>query len=199
MKTAILQKIGKLKGGDVMKKDIIVIVLIGVLFLLVSGSIIASFTFYKEYKDKVEFLEQQGLTSTTKVDALEAKFDNFKSTIDEITSQIKAYDDNIKSVQNTVSLSEEERKNLLAKIEQMKTDLVGVQKDYSSMVLDLRQSVMALKDELDSMGKKPKEVELGKITVKQEEKKDTKQAAPSTAAKAAGSFKSGNVRKVGSF
>ena len=182
------------------KKDIVLIALIGVLFVLVAGSIVASFSFYKEYKDKMDYLEQQAMSGKSKVEGLEAKLDNFKSTVDDISSQIKGYSDNIKVIQNTVSLSEEERKGLMSKLEEMKKDLHGWQKDYSSTVIDIRQSMMVLKDNLDMMENRSKEIELGKITVKQSEKKDEKKEAPAAPEKkkAGGlNFKSGNVRKVG--
>jgi chromosome segregation ATPase len=189
-----------------MKKDILFIVLIGVLFVLVAGSIVASFSFYKEYKDKMDSLEQQSMSGKSKIEGLEAKLDNFKSTVDDISSQIKGFGDNIKAVQNTVSLSEGERKSLMSKIEEMKKDLQGWQKDYSSTVIDIRQSMMVLKDDLDMMDSKSKEVELGKITVKQGEKKEDKkdpkkEATAAPEKKNAGSlnFKSGNVRKVGTY
>ena len=185
-----------------MKKDILFIVLIGVLFALVAGSIVASFSFYKEYKDKMDYLEQQSMSGKSKMEGLEAKLDNFKSTMDDINSQIKGYSDNIKAVQNTVSLSEEERKILMSKLEEMKQVLQGLQKDYSSTVIDIRQSMMVLKDNLDMMSSKSKEVELGKITVKQSEKKNENKEALSAPEKkkAEGlNFKSGNVRKVGAY
>ena len=50
-----------------MKKDVIVIALIGILFVLVAGSILANFTFYKEYKDKVDSLEKQSMTDRKSV------------------------------------------------------------------------------------------------------------------------------------
>jgi chromosome segregation ATPase len=177
------------KEERVMKKDILFIVLIGVLFVLVAGSIVASFSFYKEYKDKMDYLEQQTMSGKSKVESLEAKLDNFKSTVDDINAQIKSYNDSIKAIQNTVTLSEDERKSLMSKLEEMKKDLQGWQKDYSSTVIDIRQGMMALKDDLDSMGSKPKEVELGKITVKQGQKDEKKSEGLN--------FKSGNVRKVG--
>jgi chromosome segregation ATPase len=185
-----------------MKKDIVFIALIGVLFVLVAGSIVASFSFYKEYKDKVDYLEQQSMSGKSKVEGLEAKLDNFKSTVDDIGSQIKGYTDNIKAIQNTVNLSEEERKSLMSKLEEMKKDLQGWQKDYSSTVIDIRQSMMVLKDNLDMMEGQAKGVELGKITVKQGEKTDeVRKAAPAVPEKKAGglNFKSGNVRKVGAY
>ena len=169
---------------------------------MVAGSIVASFSFYKEYKDKVDYLEQQSMSGKSKVESLEAKLDNFKATVDDINSQVKGYSDNIKAVQNTVNLSEEERKSLMSKLEDMKKDLQGWQKDYSSTVIDIRQGMMVLKDNLDMVESRSKEVELGKITVKQGEKKDDKTvAAPTPAKKSAGgiNFKSGNVRKVGTY
>ena len=190
-----------------MKKDILFIALIGVLFVLVAGSIVASFSFYKEYKDKMDYLEQQSVSGKSKVEGLEAKLDNFKSTVDDIGSQIKGYSDNIKAIQNTVSLSDEERKGLMSKLEEMKKDLQGWQKDYLSTVIDIRQSMMVLKDNLDLMDSKSKEIELGKITVKRGEKKEDKTEASAASAapaapekkKAEGlNFKSGNVRKIGS-
>ncbi len=185
-----------------MKKDILIIALIGVLFVLVAGSIVASFSFYKEYKDKMDYLEQQSMSGKSKLEGLEAKLDNFKSTVDDVSSQIKGYNDTVKAIQNTVNLSEEERKDLMSKLEEMKKDLQGWQKDYASTVIDIRQSMMVLKDNLDTIDSKSKEVELGKITVKQGEKKDDKTvAAPTPAKKSAGgiNFKSGNVRKVGTY
>jgi chromosome segregation ATPase len=185
-----------------MKKDIVFIALIGVLFVLVAGSIVASFSFYKEYKDKMDYLEQQTMSGKSRMEGLEAKLDNFKSTVDEINSQVKGYNDNIKAIQNTVSLSEEERKSLMLKLEEMKKDLQGWQKDYSSTVIEIRQSMMVLKDNLDTMESKSKEIELGKITVKQGDKKEDKKVASAdpNAKKAEGlNFKSGNVRKVGAY
>lgn len=185
-----------------MKKDIVFIALIGVLFVLVAGSIVASFSFYKEYKDKIDYLEQQSMSGKSKVEGLEAKLDNFKSTVDDINFQIKGYSDNIRAMQNTVNLSEEERSGLMLKLEEMKKDLQGWQKDYSSAVIDIRQSMMALKDNLDMMSSKSKEVELGKITVKQSENKnENKEAlsAPETKKAEGFNFKSGNVRKVGAY
>ena len=179
-----------------MKKDIVIIMLIGVLFVLVAGSIVASFSFYKEYKDKVDYLEQQNMSGKSKVEGLEAKLDNFKTTIDDVSSQIKNYSDNIKSIQDTVVLSEGERKDLISKLEGMKKDLQSWQKDYSSTVIDIRQSVMSLKDSIDSVENKTKEVELGKITVKQDEKKAAPKEAPKKTESAAGNFKSGSVRKA---
>jgi|GEM_PF-2363835 len=193
-----------------MKKDLIVSALIMVLFVLVAGSIVASFSFYKEYKDKMDFMEQQSASTKNKMEGLEAKLDNFKSTVDDINAQIKGYSDNIKAMQNTVSLSEEERKSLMLKLEEMKKDLQGMQKDYSTTVIDIRQGMMVLKDNLDMIATKSKEVELGKITVKQDEKKEEVKEAPkvpqaptpppATSKKPAGpNFKSGNVRKVGAY
>ena len=190
-----------------MKKDMVFIALVGVLFVLVAGSIVASFSFYKEYKDKTDYLEQQNMSGKSKMEGLEAKLDNFKSTVDDINSQIKGYSDNIKAMQNTVNLSEEERKGLMSKLEEMKKDLQGWQKDYLSTVIDIRQSMMVLKDNLDLMDSKSKEIELGKITVKRGEKKEDKTEASAASAapaapekkKAEGlNFKSGNVRKIGS-
>jgi len=185
-----------------MKKDMVFIALIGVLFVLVAGSIVASFSFYKEYKDKMDYLEQQSMSGKSKMEGLEARLDNFKSTVDDISSQIKGYGDNIKAMQNTVSLSEEERKGLMSKIEEMKKGLQGWQKDYSSTVIDIRQSMMVLKDNLDVIESKSKEVELGKITVKQGEKKEEKKAplpAPEQKKTGGSNFTSGNVRKVGTY
>ncbi|MDP3790946.1 MAG: hypothetical protein Q8R38_02755 [Candidatus Omnitrophota bacterium] len=184
-----------------MKKDVIFIALIAILFVLVAGSILASFTFYKEYKDKIDYLEQQSITGKTKMDGVEAKVDGFKMTIDEITGQVKTYSETLKAVQNTINLSDEERKALLTKLEEMKKDLQGWQKDYSSTVIDIKQSMLTLKDELDKARDKPsKDIELGKITVKQEEKKPVPAEDPDKK-KAAGSsnFKSGSVRKVGAY
>lgn len=177
-----------------MKKEIIIIALIAVLFVLVAGNILANFTFYKEYKEKTDYLEQQSQMDKGKVEGLEAKFDNFKSTIDDVTNQMKTYSDNLKVIQNTVTLSEDERKNLLAKIEEMKKDLQDMQKDYSTTVIDIKQTMTNLKDNLDMLENKTKEVELGKITVKQ----DQKSAKPSAVKSESNNFKSGNVRKVGS-
>jgi chromosome segregation ATPase len=192
-----------------MKKEIIIIGLIGVLFLLVVGSIIASLSFYKEYKDKIDYLDQQAQTGKSKIEGIESKVNNFKSTVDEISSQIKTYSDSINNIQNTITLSESERKSLLSKIEEMKKDLQGIQKDYSTTVVDIRQSMMGLKDELEKMAGKSKDIELGKITVKQDEanaavNKDAPKAADQAPApvvnKPAGSnFKSANLRKAGSF
>ena len=152
-----------------MKKDIVIVALIGMLFVLVAGSIIASFSFYKEYKDKVDYLEQQNLSGKSKVEGLEAKLDNFKSTMDDIGSEIKNYSDSVKAIQNIVTLSESERKDLLSNLDKMKKDLQGWQKDYASTVISIRQSVMSLRDSIDSVESKTKEVELGKITVKQDD------------------------------
>jgi chromosome segregation ATPase len=183
-----------------MKKDIVIIALIAILFVLIAGSILASFAFYKEYKDKTDAMEQQSQADRSKTESLEAKIGSFKSTVDDISSQVKTHGDTLKFVQNSVNISEEERKNLLDKIEEIKKGLQGIQKDYSSAVVDIRQNIMVLKDNLDKIGSKPKEVELGKITVKQDEKKDAKTGSPSLAVKSGGSnFKSGNVRKVGSY
>lgn len=193
-----------------MKKEIIITALISVLFLLVLGSIIASVGFYKEYKEKIDYLDQQLQSGKGKIDGLENKVDSFKNTVDDMNSQVKNYGDSIKAIQNTITLSEDERKNLLAKIEDMKKDLLSMQKDYSTTVVDIRHGMMGIKDELDKMGNKAKNIELGKITVKQDETKttaakeataDNKQpAAPTAAAKTGGSnLKSGNVRKAGVF
>ena len=84
----------------------------------------------------------------------------------------------------------------------MKKDLQGWQKDYSSTVIDIRKSMMVLKDNLDMMGSKSKEVELGKITVKQSENKEDKKETPAAPEKKKAdgfNFKSGNVRKVGAY
>ena len=177
-----------------MKKDIVIVALIGMLFVLVAGSIIASFSFYKEYKDKVDYLEQQNLSGKSKVEGLEAKLDNFKSTMDDIGSEIKNYSDSVKAIQNIVTLSESERKDLLSNLDKMKKDLQGWQKDYASTVISIRQSVMSLRDSIDSVESKTKEVELGKITVKQ----DDIIAAPKKL-QSGNNFKSGNVRKAGSY
>ncbi|MFA5085096.1 MAG: hypothetical protein WC482_01880 [Candidatus Omnitrophota bacterium] len=183
-----------------MKKDIILIALIGILFVLVAGSIVASFSFYKEYKDKIDYLERQNMSGRSKMEGLEARLDNFKSTVDDINSQIKGYSDAVKSIQNTVNLSEDERRGLMSKLEEMKKDLQGWQKDYASTVIDIRQSMMVLKDNLDIIENKSKEIELGKITVKQSEKKEEKAAAPAVPEKKKTgifNFKSGSTRKVG--
>jgi hypothetical protein len=185
-----------------MKKDLAFIVLIGVLFVLVAGSIVASFSFYKEYKDKMDFLEQQNVSGQTKVEGLEAKLDNFKSTVDDMSSQVKSYSDSIKAIQNNASLSEEERKSLMLKLEEIKKDLQGWQKDYSSTVIDIRQGMMILKDNLDMMENKSKNVELGNITVTQGGNKAEQKAKPAAAEKSGtepSNFKSGNVRKVGNY
>ena len=178
-----------------MKKDIVIVALIGVLFVLVAGSIVASFSFYKEYKDKIDYLEQQNSSGKSKVEGLEAKLDNFKSTMDDVSSQIKNYSDSVKAIQSTVVLSESERKDLLLQLESMKTDLQSWQKNYASTVISIRQSVMTLRDSIDSVDDKTKEVELGKITVKQ----DDNEAASKKAPKKTGgfNFRSGNTRKVG--
>jgi peptidoglycan hydrolase CwlO-like protein len=182
-----------------MKKDIIIAALIAILFVLVMGSIIASFTFYKEYKDKIDYLEQQSMTGKARIDGVESKVDGFKTTIDDITNQVKTYSDSLKGIQSTVSLSEEERKALLAKVEEMKKDLQGWQKDYSSTVIDIKQSMLTIKDDLDKMHNKPRDIELGKITVKQEEKKAVVAEEPKNVKEGSQNFKSGNVRKVGAY
>ena len=178
-----------------MKKDIIIIALIAILFVLVAGSILASFTFYKEYKDKIDSLEQQSVSGKTRIDGIETKVEGFKATIDDITGQVKTYSDTLKNIQNTVNLSDEERKALLSKLEDMKKDLQGWQKDYSSTVIDIKQSMLALQNDLDKTQSK---VELGKITVKQDDKRsatdDTEKKKPGSSSP---NFKSGNVRKVG--
>lgn len=181
-----------------MKKDIIVIALIAILFVLVAGSILASFTFYKEYKDKIDYLEQQSMSGKTRIDGIESKVDGFTATIDDITSQVKTYSDSLKAVQNTLSLSDEERKMLLSKLEEMKKDLQGWQKDYSSSVIDIKQGILTLKDDLDKMHSKAKGVELGKITVKQEDKATVTEEPKTTIKTGSPNFRSGTVRKVGS-
>lgn len=182
-----------------MKKDVIVVALIGILFVLVAGSILANFTFYKEYKDKVDSLEQQSMAGKTKIDSIETKVDSFKAAIDDISNQVKTYSDNFKAIQNSVNLSDEERKALLTKIEEMKKDLVDWQKDYSTTVIDVKQSMLMLKDDLDKMHGKAKDTDLGKITVKQDDKKSVAQdtSVKKTAA-SSNNFKSGSVRKISS-
>ena len=184
-----------------MKKDMIIIALIAILFVLVAGSILGSFTFYKEYKDKVDYLEQQSAAGKTRIEGVESKVDGFKAAIDDMANQVKAYSDNIKSIQNTLNLSDEERKALLAQLEEMKKDLQGWQKDYSSTVIDIKQGMLTIKDELDKAKGKTKDVELGKITVKQEDKNTAPAPADAPAAKksAAPKFKTGSVRKAGTF
>jgi len=175
-----------------MKKDIIVVALIGILFVLVAGSILANFTFYKEYKDKIDAIEQQNTTGKTRMDGVESKVEAFKAAIDDITSQVKQYSDSFKALQNSLNLSDEERKALLVKIEEMKKDLVDWQKDYSTTVIDVKQSMLTLKDDIDKLHTKSTGTDLGKITVKQDDKKaaiDSKKANQA-------SFKSGNVRKL---
>ncbi len=183
-----------------MKKEIIIIALIAVLFVLVAGNIVANFTFYREYKEKTDYLEQQSQAGQGKVEGLEAKFDNFRSSIDDVTTQMKTYSDSIKAIQNTVTLSEDERKNLLSKIEEMKKELQDMQKDYSTAVIDIKQTMTALKDDLDMMGNKAREVELGKITVKQDQKEKSSSSKESSkeSAQKSSNFQSGNIRKVGS-
>ena len=178
------------------KKDIIVTALIGILFVLVAGSILANFTFYKEYKEKVDALEQQSTSGKTKIDSMESKIDAFKSAIDEMSGQVKAYSDNFKAIQNSINLSDEERKALLAKIEEMKKDLIEWQKDYSTTVIDVKQSMLTLKDDLERMGGKAVGVELGKITVKQDDKKAAAGDASAKKASNSNNFKAGSVRKV---
>lgn len=178
-----------------MKKEIIVSALIAILFVLVAGSILASFTFYKEYKDKIDYLEQQSMSGKTRLEGVEAKVDSFKAAIDDMTNQVKASSDSLKLLQNTVTLSDEERKALLTKLEEMKKDLQSWQKDYSSAIIDMKQSMVMLKDEVDGTRKKSREVELGKITVKQEEGKA--EAAKNTAGSTG--IKPGTVRKVGAY
>jgi uncharacterized coiled-coil DUF342 family protein len=137
------------------------------------------------------------MTGKTKIDSVEAKVESFKATIEDISNQVKAYSDNFKTIQNSVNLSDEERKALLEKIEEMKKDLVNWQKDYSTTVIDVKQSMLTLKDDLDRLGGKAAGTDLGKITVKQ----DAAKAAADTGAKKTTSynnFKSGNVRKVSS-
>lgn len=180
-----------------MKKEIIVSALIAILFVLVAGSILASFTFYKEYKDKIDYLEQQSMSGKTRLEGVEAKVDSFKAAIDDMTNQVKTSSDTLKLLQNTVTLSDEERKALLTKLEEMKTDLQSWQKDYSSAIIDMKQSMVMLKDEIDGTRKKSREVELGKITVKQEEGKAEAQAAKNTAGSTG--VKPGTVRKVGAY
>jgi chromosome segregation ATPase len=190
-----------------MKKEIIIVGLICVLFLLVVGSIIASVSFYKEYKEKIDYLDQQAQAGKGKIEGLETKLGSFKDTVDDISSQLKTYSDNIKTIQNTITLSEDERKDLLAKIEEMKKNLLGIQKDYSSTIVDIRQGIMNLKDEIEKMGNKTRDIELGKITVKQNESKvvpqempkENKQAAAPAIKSGGSNFKSGNVRKIGGF
>ena len=181
-----------------MKKDVIVIALIAILFVLVAGSILASFTFYKEYKDKIDLLEQQSADGRAKLGSVEAKVDGFKATIDDITNQVKAYSESMKSIQNTVNLSDTERKAMLTKLEDMKKDLQGWQKDYSSVVIDIKQGMLTLKDDLDNMYSKSKNVELGKITVKQEDNKAVTEA-PEKKAAGTSNFVSGSVRKVNAY
>jgi len=180
-----------------MKKDIIVSALIAILFVLVAGSILASFTFYKEYKDKIDYLEQQSMSGKTRLEGVEAKVDSFKAAIDDMTNQVKLSSDSLKLLQNTVTLSDEERRALLTKLEEMKKDLQSWQKDYSSAIIDIKQSMVMLKDEFDGTRKKSREVELGKITVKQEEGKNETQAGKNTAGST--NIKPGTVRKVGAY
>jgi len=71
-----------------MKKEIIISALIAILFVLVAGSILASFTFYKEYKDKIDYLEQQSMSGKTRLEGVEAKVDSFKAAIDDMTIQV---------------------------------------------------------------------------------------------------------------
>ena len=181
-----------------MKNQAVIIALIAVLFVLVAGSILASFTFYKEYKDKIESLEQQGQAGKAKMSDLESRIDSFKTILDDVSSQVKNYSDGLKSVENTMNLSEEERKNLLAKVEEMKKELQGWQKDYSSAVIDIKQVMLTMKDDLDKMQNKTRDVELGKITVKQEEKKSSS-TEPEKKKAATLNFKAGNVRKAGTL
>jgi t-SNARE complex subunit (syntaxin) len=99
-------------------------------------------------------------------------------------------------MQNSITLSDEERKALLTKIEEMKKDLVDWQKDYSTTVIDVKQSMMSIKDDLDKMHGKVSAVELGKITVKQDDKKTATQTASPAKTTGTSNFKSGSVRKV---
>jgi flagellar basal body-associated protein FliL len=178
-----------------MKKDIVIIALIAVLFVLMVSSMLASFTFYKEYKEKVDYLEQQNVSGKAKIEGVESKVEAFKMTIDDMLNQVKTYSENIKNIQNSITLSDEERKALLSKLEEMKKAVVEWQKDYSTTVMDIKQGMLNLKDNIDRIRPKSKDFELGRITVKQEDRNvETDTAQKKTAGP---TYKSGAVRKAG--
>lgn len=152
-----------------MRGQKIVTVLLVILFLIVGATIGGGLYFYKEYKNKTEYFEQQNRFTKRQLEQLDRSLNNFKLSLEELTSQFKDYVKNLDAMEDKLSSSLKENKNILSVIGEMREKMQNWEQTYTSSLDELKDKIENLRAQVGLSSKvATKEVELGEISVEKE-------------------------------
>ncbi|MDP2923327.1 MAG: hypothetical protein Q8O30_06385 [Candidatus Omnitrophota bacterium] len=141
-----------------------------VLFILGIIGLAASFSFTKEYKEKITLLEKQGNIVNGKIDDFRISRDNFQASLSSIKSDNETNTTSMKELLSKVEAVEGEKKNILAKIETLTKDIQDLQKQYAIVLDELKVKMDNLKTSISAMKQDASaKVDLGQISVEKQE------------------------------
>jgi chromosome segregation ATPase len=158
----------------------IIIAALAVVFILLAINIVTSLYFFKQYKENLNYFDQQNWLTRVKLENMEKTMEGYKGTIENLNTQFTNYAENISSLDKKIGAGEEDRKDMLTKIEAIKSDIQGWQKSYNNILNEIKERTDILKTNVEQLAKGiTEQVNLGKISVKSGE--EATQAQPAKA------------------
>jgi predicted nucleic acid-binding Zn-ribbon protein len=87
--------------------------------------------------------------------------------VESLNSQFSNYAENLSSIEKKVGTGESERKDIVSRIDAVKSDMAQWQKDYAAIMAELKDRTEILKTNVEQLAKGiTEQVNLGKISVK---------------------------------
>lgn len=152
-----------------MKLQKTVMSLIIVLFVMTLAGIGAGAYFYKQYREKVDYFEQQNQYTQAQLRGMEQTLDKFKISLEGLHSKFKEFVNNLNTMEGEwkefTSRNAEGNQQILVSIDTMRTQIEAWQSEYSNSLRTLQETLTNLKNQIGMAQEGAKHVELGEIAV----------------------------------
>jgi chromosome segregation ATPase len=153
-----------------MRESKIMTLLALALFILGVIGLAASFSFTKEYKEKIISLEQQSKIVSGKIDDFKAGLDDFQASLSSLKNENTINTGSVKGLLDKAEAVEAERKNILTQIASLTKDIQDLQKQYTASLGELKAKMESLKTSVNAISQESSSsVDLGHISVKKGE------------------------------
>ena len=136
-----------------MKKNIVLIIILAVMFIALSASIAFTVFFYKDYGRRNEYFSRQAASLQGKVDSFQEQLSAFKENIAQLAAKFTKYADSLSAVEIKLKSDRATINDISSKITDLENDIKSWQKDYFKALLETTQKIDAIKAGVDLLNK----------------------------------------------
>lgn len=155
------------------ERKIAALILIITALVIVSVVLNMTFSFYRQYRQNVNYLNQQNKTNSAKLEELAHVLQGLGANLGALNAQFSNNGEALAAIWKKVDSGEAERKGILAQVGKIDADLVSRERNYGNLLNELNAKVEGLKAEVEAVRSEAlskreqeiKRIDLGKISV----------------------------------